>query len=589
MEPSWLAGLPVDWEEKYKHDKRLIAKIKERLKREPALSVPGKYAKYIEKIEAYAKEILGVTWWKKQVQVALSFQRNKYTIVVASFGVGKTFIVGSLINWWFDVFDPSIALTTAPTWPQVEKLLWGEIASQRPLNAKGRLHKTEIKDHPKHFALGLSTDKEERFQGFHEERICVALDEGPGVRKPVWDAAIDNIPVGPDNRVIAIGNPLQRSGPFYDASNDPVWNCIHIGAIEHPNIVAELEGKDPPFPKAVRLEWVQERIRKWCARVFDPQPEEKVDLFEFPTESNQWWKPNPLAESKLLGWFPSESEEQIISMAAVDMAQRRVHKPGHPVRMGIDVARGGEDESVIAMFQGDHAEILWTYEGNDTMSVVNNAVRYIRQYLPQEVRVDVIGVGAGVYDRLEELRKLGDLPEGCKIISVGVGESPISKDDFTEDFVMLRDQLWWMMRLGIHQMDLPDDAVLASQMIAPQWESNLRGKVKVESKPEMKKRGVKSPDRAEAIMLAWPDLDFFTGKRWKKLKFLSPGSMVMDKRADIFELRYTMTPPFTIRGPATGRMYIFNDKKPIPIDEADFIPMKELRYKSGDGMYPMFR
>lgn len=276
-------------------------------------------------------------------------------------------------------------------------------------------------------------------------------------------------------------------------------------------------------------------------------------------------------------------------MAAVDAAQRRSHRPGYPIRFGIDVARGGEDESVIAMFQGNHSEILWTYEGSDTMTVVNNATRFIKQYLPKEVRVDVIGIGAGVHDRLEEIRKLGDLPEGCKIVSVGVGESPIGKEDFTEEFVMLRDQLWWMMRLGIHQMDLPEDALLASQMIAPQWGPNLRGKVKVESKDDMKKRGVKSPDRAEAIMLAWPDLEFFSGKRWKRLKFLSPGTIVMDKRADILELRYTMTPPFTIRGPVTNRMYIFNSKKSIPIDEEDFVPMKQLRYKSGDGMYPMFR
>lgn len=589
MKPSWLADLPRDWEHKYRHDKQLIAQIKERLKRDATLSVPSRYAKYINEIDAYAKEVLGVTWWSKQLQIALSFQQHKYTIVAASFGVGKTFIVGSLINWWFDVFDPGIALTTAPTWSQVEKLLWGEIASQRPNPARGRLYKTEIKDHPKHFALGLSTNREERFQGFHEERICVALDEGPGIRQPVWNAAVDNIPVGPDNRVIAIGNPIERSGPFYDASNDPVWNCIHIGALQHPNIIAELEGKDPPYPKAVRLEWVQERIRKWCVRIFDPEPEEKVDLFEFPVKSDSWWKPNPLAESKLLGWFPSESEEQIIPMAAVDAAQRRVEKPGHPVRLGVDVARGGGDESVIAIFQGNHSEILWTYEGADTMTVSGNAVRFIKQYLPSEVRVDVIGVGAGVYDRLEELRRLGDLPEGTKIISVGVGESPVGSEDFTEEFVMLRDQLWWMIRLGISEMDLPDDALLSSQLIAPRWGPNQRGKVKVESKDDMKKRGVKSPDRAEAIMLAWPDLEFFSGKRWRKLKFLSPGSVVMDKREDVLELRYVMTPPFTIRGPVTGRMYIFNDKRSIVIDEPDFTPMKQLRYRSGDGQYPMFR
>jgi len=521
--------------------------------------------------------------------VALSFQMNKYTIVPASFGVGKTFIVGGLINWWFDVFDPSIALTTAPTWPQVEKLLWGEIRDQRPEGSVGKTYSTEIKHSAKHYALGLSTDRENRFQGFHEERICVALDEGPGIRAPIWDAAVDNIPVGPDNRVIAIGNPLERSGPFYDAANDPTWHCIHIGALDHPNILAELQGEDPPFPKAVRLEWVQERIRKWCARVFDPLPEQKVELFQFPPDSDQWWKPNPLAESKVLGWFPSEGEDQIIPMSAVDAAVKRVEKPGQPVRFGIDVAFGGGDESVIAGIFGHHAEILWTFEGADVMTVAGQAVRLIRKHHPQEVRVDIIGVGSGVHDRLKELSELGDLPEGVKILEVHVQKPPINEKDYTEEFWSLRDQLWWMMRLGITEMDLPDDEVLQSQMIAPRWGVTSRGKIIVEQKDKMKDRGTKSPDRAEAVMLAWPDVGFFDGKRWRKLKFLSPGMIVSADRGDRFELRYLLQPPFTVRGPASGRTYHILDKKPFPVNEEDFQPMKEMRYHTVDGFYPMFR
>lgn len=585
--PDWLDSLPPNWEEKY--DRRLVAMIRERMNRDKSLAVPKKYAKYVESIQEYAREVLKVEWWDKQVAVALSFQMNKYTIVPASFGVGKTFIVGGLINWWFDVFDPSIALTTAPTWPQVEKLLWGEIRDQRPEGSVGKTYSTEIKHSAKHYALGLSTDRENRFQGFHEERICVALDEGPGIRAPIWDAAVDNIPVGPDNRVIAIGNPLERSGPFYDAANDPTWHCIHIGALDHPNILAELQGEDPPFPKAVRLEWVQERIRKWCARVFDPLPEQKVELFQFPPDSDQWWKPNPLAESKVLGWFPSEGEDQIIPMSAVDAAVKRVEKPGQPVRFGIDVAFGGGDESVIAGIFGHHAEILWTFEGADVMTVAGQAVRLIRKHHPQEVRVDIIGVGSGVHDRLKELSELGDLPEGVKILEVHVQKPPINEKDYTEEFWSLRDQLWWMMRLGITEMDLPDDEVLQSQMIAPRWGVTSRGKIIVEQKDKMKDRGTKSPDRAEAVMLAWPDVGFFDGKRWRKLKFLSPGMIVSADRGDRFELRYLLQPPFTVRGPASGRTYHILDKKPFPVNEEDFQPMKEMRYHTVDGFYPMFR
>jgi hypothetical protein len=124
--------------------------------------------------------------------------------------------------WWIITHRDGVAVTTAPTWVQVEKLIWGEI---RHMTSRARANghvvvptpnKTELTLGPGNYAIRLSTDDSTRFQGFHSGKVLVVLDEAPGVRDEIYQA-VEGISAGGDVHVLALGNPVHAGGPFYDA------------------------------------------------------------------------------------------------------------------------------------------------------------------------------------------------------------------------------------------------------------------------------------------------------------------------------------------------------------------------------------
>ena len=138
-----------------------------------------------------------------------SVRRNKNTVVVSCNGFGKTFIASVTAAEFLCLNKDSIVITTAPTWKQVEMLLWGEIRS-RFNNARKKLvscpvNLTSIKISDKWYAIGLSTDKEEQFQGFHAKKILVIIDEASGVDRKIYKA-ISGIVNNDNARLLAIGN-----------------------------------------------------------------------------------------------------------------------------------------------------------------------------------------------------------------------------------------------------------------------------------------------------------------------------------------------------------------------------------------------
>ena len=136
----------------------------------------------------FARQVLGSTWWKAQEEIARLLAESRRVAVKAANGVGKTYLAADLVLWFLYCHRPSIVLTTAPTWRQVESLLWEEIRKRhRTVNARaemdpslpaleGSLLQTRLKIAEGHFALGLSTDEPVRFQGFHAEDLLVVLD-----------------------------------------------------------------------------------------------------------------------------------------------------------------------------------------------------------------------------------------------------------------------------------------------------------------------------------------------------------------------------------------------------------------------------
>jgi phage terminase large subunit len=190
----------------------------------------------------FATQVLGVELWEREVEILRSIQTHRRTAIRACHGVGKTFTLAVAVLWCLARYEDGIVLTTAPTLRQVETQLWVEIhrlvarakirfAEQEPNTAKLKLRGDD------NFALGLSTDQAENFQGYHGKQVLIIADEAPGIEPAIWDA-IAGIMAGGMVHIVMAGNPTQPSGPFFDAFNRDrgLWNCITIDAFDSPNL-----------------------------------------------------------------------------------------------------------------------------------------------------------------------------------------------------------------------------------------------------------------------------------------------------------------------------------------------------------------
>jgi phage terminase large subunit len=257
----------------------------------------------------FAERVLGQTLWSKQQEILTSVSQYRRTAVRACHSSGKTYAAAIAVLWWLTWFTDGIVVTTAPTWTQVERVLWGEIrrlAPKAPYWSLAGLSSTKFELSPNRYAIGLSTNEGVRFQGFHGN-VLVILDEAPGVRVDIYEA-IEGIRAGGDVRILALGNPTIASGPFYDAFtvNRHTWNLITISAFDTPNLTGisldqlldlpEAELNRNPAPNLTSRAWVKEKYEEWGAG-------------------------HPLWESRVLGNFPQQSENALISLSWLERAR----------------------------------------------------------------------------------------------------------------------------------------------------------------------------------------------------------------------------------------------------------------------------
>ena len=186
----------------------------------------------------FVKKILGHRVWAKQAEILRSVGTRLRTAVKACHASSKTFTAAEVALWWLTHKKNGVVVTTAPTQIQVDRLLWGEIHQALSMSKieYPKPSATKLQLGPNRYAIGLSTNECERFQGFHGD-VLIILDEAPGVKPKIYEA-IEGIRAGGDVRVLALGNPTIASGPFYDAftTNRESWNQISISAFDTPNL-----------------------------------------------------------------------------------------------------------------------------------------------------------------------------------------------------------------------------------------------------------------------------------------------------------------------------------------------------------------
>lgn len=422
----------------------------------------------------FCQKILGIEPWAKQREILYSVRDNPNTICVSCNAGGKSFISAAVVLWFLFAHKDSMVLTSAPTWRQVTSVLWAEI-SKMYANAKyplgGELITGKLEIGPKWYALGLPSSEEVRFQGYHAEHILIVFDEAAGIDPHIYTAAQGNL-TSQNSRMLLIGNPTSPTGMFYEYSKNPNWHRINISAFDSPAI----EEPDK-FPFLVNRKWITERAAEWGTS-------------------------SPMYISRVLGEFPVESEETLIPLswlqAAVKRYETRAGKDlliSDHVYLGCDVARYGSDKSVCATYQPNKILPLKKLQGKDTVAVqrmVNQEALAAGNKLVQ-ITVDDTGVGGGVTDNLRH--------QMMPVIGVNFNQKAQNRRFFRN----ARCEIMWNVREVFKAGDIacPPDDELLNQLASIKYTMDQKTNfIEIESKEEMKERGLKSPDCAWAVALA---------------------------------------------------------------------------------------
>lgn len=423
--------------------------------------------------------------WSKQDEILTSVVDNRYTAVQSCHGPGKSWTMARLTGWWLDTHPvgEAFVVTTAPTAPQVEAILWREISgmhTQRGMEGRTTLDaKWYIGSQLVAYGRKPADYRQDAFQGIHARFVLVIIDEACGVPVNLYDA-VDSLVTNTNSRVVAVGNPDDPSSHFAKMCRPGSgWKVIRISVFDTPNFTGEAipEHLVDLLPSKV---WVEERKKRWGER-------------------------SPTYISKVLGKFPSISDDTLIHPGWVLRAQERWTDPDSRNLLvsdelwegafGVDIARYGSDETVVYLREAGRVWLVHNARGDSTMVTAGHVLRLGRGHRARPVAfVDDVGVGGGVTDRVAE--------QGYSVVGLNGGDAPVDKTRFYN----ARSEWYWDLREAFEKDEIdidPEDEDLAAHLQNIKWTVDSKGRIAVETKDEMKKRGLPSPDRADGVCYAW--------------------------------------------------------------------------------------
>lgn len=426
---------------------------------------------------SFCREVLRFEPWSRQRDVLESVRDHTHTAVRSCHGPGKTAIAARAALWFLAAHPGSRVVTTAPTWAQVKDLLWREIRAAFHAAGgfiDGEIFETKLQLADDWFAVGLSTDRPERFQGHHAEHLLLVVDEASGVDESIFEAATGFL-TSPGARLLLIGNPTRTSGEFYEAfhRSRAFYNTITISAFDTPAFTGE-RVPEQVARRLVSKEWVE-------------------------LHRSKWGEASPLWQVRVLGEFPTAADDIVCPLGEVEAAQGRRCAADVPIVVACDVARFGSDETVIVLRRGPKVRIAKAYGGRDTMRTAGEIIRIARQavagttWRPTLV-VDDAGVGGGVVDRLRELGEFNVRP-------FNGGTAARQRRDYPNR----RSEAWFAFAEQLAELDLDADEQLAADLVAPRYTLDSQGRRVVESKDQTKRRLGRSPDRADAVLMAFAE------------------------------------------------------------------------------------
>jgi hypothetical protein len=417
------------------------------------------------------KEYAGPDKWQADIMNdlaagSLTPQQAIQIAVASGHGIGKTALIAWIILWFISTrVNPQI-VCTANTKTQLETKTWRELAKWHNLlkydEHKGMFDWTATKFYFNEMpatwcanAIPWSKEKSEAFAGTHEENVLVLFDEASLIDDVIWEVT-EGAMTTPGAMWIAFGNPTRNTGRFREC----------FGKFRHRWITRQIDSRTAAMTNKTQIDqWIQD-----------------------------YGEDSDFVRVRVKGQFPRASSMQFIPVDLVDAAMSRSYHPIDydyaPKIIGLDIARFGDDQTVIQKRQGLVAWPAEKFRELDNMTVVGLMAQRIKDFKPDAVFIDQ-GAGTGVIDRLRQL--------GYDIIEVPFGSSSSSKKYFNK-----RCEMWGLMKDWLIQGgSLHPDDDMRNDLIGPEYGFSSSDAIQLERKEDMKKRGLASPDCGDALALTF--------------------------------------------------------------------------------------
>lgn len=461
----------------------------------------------------FNRDVLKANLWDTQEQIIDAIFQYREVAVKSCNAVGKSYLAARAALTFLALVPGSLVVTTAPTKRQVEDVIWREMATAHkrakfPLG--GNMMKTRWEIDTDWFATGFTAKVPEKFFGFHSDYILVIIDEASGMEEPIYKG-VRAITPNENAHTLYIGNPTNADGTFAAAFKNPRVKQFTISAFDSPNL------------KANNITDV-EQLKK----VFTPPPGvEPLDhkpKFNLPYPAlisptavyeryMEWGIDNPFWQALIMAEFPDQPEDTLIPMnlilAAMDPELNADWDiEDGPNEYGGDIARYGSDRTVIIPRRGGLVRPSRVYTRQSTDLTTDRIISSMQEDGciddPRTVvRIDDSTMGGGVTDQL--IRRKRDQYKNAYFYQV----APIlfnQRPDNTNKFYDKRAEMYWTIRERFYNKNIrfeKKDMELAGELGSVRYEITPKGLIRIEQKDEIKKRTGKSPDKADALVLAF--------------------------------------------------------------------------------------
>lgn len=444
----------------------------------------------------FQRRVLRRKLWSGEQALANAVVGRKRVAVKGCHASGKTYTLAGCALHWLTKQERAKVVTIAPTLRQV-KLMWEEIilAARKSKIRYPEPTTTSLRISEDRYGMGFSASHGINAQGIHGENVLIIVDEAPGISEAVWDA-IEGVMLGGHVQLIMAGNPTVPSGGYFDAFGRyrAEWNLHSISAFDTPNLAG------------ITIQQILEADARNDHAFLDVAPVEGLITRRGVLSRYKTWGPDhPKYKSRVLAQFPEQAENAVFHLAWIENARREPSEEelkrakGQRLQIGVDVAGPGDDETTMTVRVDGIVLERHAWSDSDPRGPVVKAIgKWHRdaEYAGADVMVDTIGIGYNFALHLAD--------QGFSVFGFNAGHAPIDQENFAnakaEAYFATRD---WYREGFVRTMPEAISEETEAQLCTILYGENSRGRTYIESKDDARKRGVRSPDRAEADVLAF--------------------------------------------------------------------------------------